>query len=200
MPALRTRDAVRWQLQVRGEAIVRDFGRKLAFKFSSSSGVHSPDSLFFHHALQRMLMFACKVHHLCDLRLRNLVCIDPTFAYSVVMHMQHNSCGGFVILSEEPLQDMHNELHGCVVVIENEYAIHVRPLGLRLGLGDNPGGRSALIVPALAVLVSHARRVGPPRGGQDLTGLPGCGHHGWAAASYIPGGCAIAASVRGRPS
>ncbi len=156
-----------------------------------------PTSLFFHHALQRMLMFARKVHHLCDLRLRHLVRIDPAFAYSVVMHMQHNSCGGFVILAEEPLQHMHNELHGCVVVIENEYAVHVRPLGLRLGLGDDPGGRPALVAPALAVVVSHPWRI-DPRGGQDLTGLGGWGRHGWTAASYVPGGCTMAAPARGQ--
>jgi len=100
-------------------------------------------------------MFACKVHHLRDLGFRNLVCVDAAFAYSVVMHMQHNSCGGFMILAEEPLQHVHNELHGGVVVVENKDAVHVWPLGLRLGLGDDPGTRAALLVAALAVIVRH---------------------------------------------
>jgi len=118
-------------------------------------------------------MFSRKVHHLRDLRFRHLVSIDPAFAYSVVMDMQHNSCGGFVILPEEPLQDMHNKFHWRVVIVEDEHTVDVRPLGLRLGLGDNAGRRSALIIPALAIVVSHPRHIGPHRGGQILTGLPG---------------------------
>jgi len=118
-------------------------------------------------------MFSRKVHHLRDLRFRHLVSIDPAFAYSVVMDMQHNSCGGFVILPEEPLQDMHNKFHWRVVIVEDEHTVDVRPLGLRLGLGDNAGRRSALIIPTLAIVVSHPRHIGPHRGGQILTGLPG---------------------------
>src|SRR5262245_65714080 len=116
----------------------------LAFKLSSSSGVYSPDSLFFHHALQRMLMFSRKVHHLCDLRFRHLVSIDPAFAYSVMMHMQHNSCGGFVVLPEEPLQDMHDEFPWRVVSVEDEHAVYVRPPSLLAGRGD-AGRRRAVL-------------------------------------------------------
>ena len=118
-------------------------------------------------------MFSRKVHHLRDLRFRYLVSIDPAFAYSVVMHMQHNSCGGFVILAEEPLQDMHNEFHGRVVIVEDKHTVHVWPLGLRFGLCNDPCRRPAWIIPALAVVISHPRHVGPPRGGQILTGLAG---------------------------
>lgn len=100
-------------------------------------------------------MFARKVHHLRDLRFRNLVRVDAAFAYSVVMHMQHNSCGGFVILAEKPLQHVHDELHGGVIVVENKDAVHVWPLGLRLGLGNDPGTRPALLVAALPVIVRH---------------------------------------------
>ena len=103
-------------------------------------------------------MFARKVHHLRHLGLRDFVSIDATFADPVVMHMQHNSCGGFVILAEESLQHVHDEFHRRVVVIEDEHAVHARPLGLRLGLGDDRGAGPALLVPALAVVVRHPRR------------------------------------------
>jgi hypothetical protein len=128
-------------------------------------------------------MFSRKVHHLRDLRFRHLVSIDPTFAYSVMMHMQHNSCGGFVVLPEEPLQDMHNEFHWRVIIVEDEHAVYVGPLGLRLGLGDDAGRRSALIISALAIVVSHPWHVCPPQGGKILTGLPGWARHDWAAAN-----------------
>ena len=48
-------------------------------------------------------MFSRKVHHLRHLGFSYLVSIDPAFAYSVMMNMQHNSCGGFMIFAEEPL-------------------------------------------------------------------------------------------------
>jgi len=101
-------------------------------------------------------MFARKVHDLRHLGLSYLVRKDATFADPVVMHMQHNSCGGFMILAEEPLKHMHNEFHRCVVIIENEYAIHVRPLCLRLGLGNNCGAGTALLIPAFTIVIGHA--------------------------------------------
>ena len=100
-------------------------------------------------------MFARKVHDLRDLGFRDLVRIDAAFADPVMMHMQHYSCGGFVVLAKEAFQNMHDEFHGGVVVVENEDPVHVRPLGLRLGLGDDRGAWSALLVPALAIVVGH---------------------------------------------
>lgn len=103
-------------------------------------------------------MFARKVHDLRDLGFRDLVRIDAAFADPVMMHMQHYSCGGFVVLAKEAFQNMHDEFHGGVVVVENEDPVHVRPLGLRLGLGDDRSARSALLVPALAIIVGHPGR------------------------------------------
>ena len=100
-------------------------------------------------------MFARKVHDLRDLGFRNFVRIDAAFADPVVVNMQHNSCGGFVVLSEEAFQYMHDEFHRRVIVIENKDPVHVRPLGLRLGLGDDRSAWSALLVPALAIVVGH---------------------------------------------
>ena len=102
-------------------------------------------------------MFARKVHDLRDLGFRDLVRKDAAFADPVVVNMQHNSCGGFVVLSEEAFQYVHDELHRRVIVIENKDPVHIRPLGLRLGLGNDRRIRSALFVPALAILVGHLR-------------------------------------------
>ena len=102
-------------------------------------------------------MFPRKVHDLRDLGFRDFVSKNTTFADPVMMHMQHNSCGSFVILSEEALQHVHNELHRRVVVIENEHPVHVGPLGLRFGFGDDRSARAALIIPALPIVIRHAR-------------------------------------------
>src|SRR6266481_2659071 len=52
--------------------------------------------LLFHDALQRMLVFAGKVHDLRHLGLGHLVGVDPAFADAVLMHVHHNSMGRFV--------------------------------------------------------------------------------------------------------
>ena len=83
--------------QARGGATVRGCGRKLAFSPFSVSifriAIVAPAySLLFHHALQRMLMFAREVHDLRHFGFRYLVGIDAAFADPMVMHMHHDSC------------------------------------------------------------------------------------------------------------
>jgi len=106
-------------------------------------------------------MFARKVHDLRHLGFRYLVRIDAAFSDPMVMYMQHNSCGSFMIFAEEPLQHMHNELHRRVIIIENEYTIQVRPFGLRFGLGNDRCARPALLIPAFTIVVGHPGRVAP---------------------------------------
>src|SRR5262249_40460069 len=48
-------------------------------------------SLLLHHALQRMLVFACKVHHLRHLRFGDLVRENAAFADSVMVDVQHDA-------------------------------------------------------------------------------------------------------------
>ena len=100
-------------------------------------------------------MFARKVHDLRNLGFCDFVSIDAALADPVMVNMQHYSCGGFVVLAEEAFQNMHDEFHRGVVVVENEDPVHIRPLGLRFCLGDDRGARPALLVSALAVIVSH---------------------------------------------
>ena len=79
--------------------------------------------LLFHHALQRMLMFSCKVHHLrhfgfCDLIRKNAALSDP-----VMMNMQHDLGRGFNVLLKEFLKNVNDELHWRVIVVQNKYTI-----------------------------------------------------------------------------
>lgn len=122
-------------------------------------------------------MFARKVHDLRHLGLSYLVRKDATFTDPVVMHMQHNSCGGFMILAEEPLKHMHNEFHRRVVIVENEHAIHVRALRLGLGLGNNRRARTALFIPTFTIIVGHAWRICARQSHACRTVLPDQGRH-----------------------
>src|SRR5262245_35884673 len=98
-------------------------------------------SLFFHHALERMLVLAGEVHHLRHFGLGHLIGVYPTFADPMVMNMQHDSGRRLVVFIEKPLEHMHHEFHRGVVVVEQQDAVEARPLGLRLGLGDDRGSR-----------------------------------------------------------
>src|SRR5262249_51831214 len=116
-----------------------------------------PSSFLFHHALERMLVFAGKVHHLRHLGLGHLVGVDPALADSMLVHVHHDPMGGFVVLVEEALKHMHDELHRRVVVVEQQHAVEVGALGLRPGLGDDRRARRARSALAV-VLVGEARR------------------------------------------
>lgn len=54
-----------------------------------------------------------------------------------MMNMQHDRRRGFNVLVEELLQNMNNELHRSVVVVQDQHAVEVRALGLGLDLGDD---------------------------------------------------------------
>ncbi len=114
-------------------------------------------------------MFTGEVHHLGDLRVGDLVGKNATFADSVVVDVQHDSCRALAILVEEALQHMHHEFHRGVVIVKQQHPVKVRPFGLRFRLCDDRGAR-ALVLAALAVVVGEAgaqrrERVGRGEGG-----------------------------------
>ena len=84
--------------------------------------------------------------------LGDLVGKDAAFPDPVMMDVQHDPGRGLAVLVEEALQHVDHELHRRVVVVEDQHAVEVRPLGLRLGLGDDRGpGRAGLATLALVV-------------------------------------------------
>src|SRR6266700_2901297 len=126
-----------------------------------------------------MLMFAGKVHHMSHFSLGDLVCVDAALADPVVVNMQHDSGRSLVVLVEKPLEHMHHEFHRSVIVVENEHTIEARPLGLRLGLGDDRGSRPrGARFPALFVIVRQPRL---PPSGSSVGALVGSGLAGVSA-------------------
>jgi hypothetical protein len=74
-------------------------------------------SLFLHHALQRMLILAGKIHDLAHFGLGDFVCKYTAFTDTVIVNMQHDARGIIKAFLEKTLQDMYDELHGGVVVV-----------------------------------------------------------------------------------
>src|ERR1700728_1300850 len=157
-PGWRTRDGARWRGPEPGEATVQDCARTWAFQLLIVCiGSFPPESLLLHDALQRMLMFAGKVHNLRHFCFRHLIGEDTAFADAMLMHMHHDPMRRLVILVEEPLQDVDHEFHRRVVVIEQKNPVKIRPLGLRLGLGNNRRAGTAIAF-ALAIVVGKTGR------------------------------------------
>ena len=65
--------------------------------------IASGELLFFHHALQGMLMLAREIHHLRHFRLGDLVGEHAAFADAVMVHVKHDLGRGFHILLKELL-------------------------------------------------------------------------------------------------
>jgi hypothetical protein len=105
-----------------------------------------------------MLMLPGKVHNLAHLRFRYLVCEYPALADAVVMDMEHDAGGTFAIFLEKPLQDVDDEFHGSVVVIQDEHAVEIRLLGLRLRT-CNDRGSAISVVPVPFAIVLHPDRL-----------------------------------------
>src|SRR5690242_20850326 len=109
-------DVAHWPKPRRDGATVQDSMEMSTFPFLIVCiGRCLPESLLLHDALQRMLVFAGKVHNLRHFSLSNLIRVNATFADAVLMHMHHDPVRRFVILVEETLEDVDHELHRRVV-------------------------------------------------------------------------------------
>ena len=107
--------------------------------------------LFFHHALQGMLVLARKIHHLRHLGLGDLVGEHPALPDTMMMDVEHDLGRGLDILLKELLQNENDKLHRRVIVVQNQHAVEIRTLCLRLDLGDD--GRGGTAGPTRAVLI-----------------------------------------------
>src|SRR5215510_7637652 len=79
-----------------------------------------------------MLVLASKVHNFRHLVLGGFIAIDPSaIPNAVVVDVKHGMNCRLVVLCEETLHDVHNELHGGLVVVQDEHPVEAlteRPL------------------------------------------------------------------------
>jgi hypothetical protein len=75
----------------------------------------------------------------------------------MIVNMEHYACGTFTILLKKPLQNMDDEFHRCVVVVQNKHTVEVGLLGLRLGAG-NDRGSAVSVVPVPFAVILHPDR------------------------------------------
>ncbi len=91
-------------------------------------------------------MFARKVHNLRHFCLGNLVRKNAAFSDAVMVHMKHDTRRILAGFLEKPFQNMHDELHGRVIVIQQQHPVLARAFDLRLYLRDDDGARAGIVV------------------------------------------------------
>src|SRR5579859_202997 len=95
-----------------------------------------------------MLMLSRVRDHLSHLRLCNFISEDAAYSLALGMDLQHNPSGFGTVHGKEPLQNVDHELHGSVVVIDQDYLIKGRLLELGRRLFDD---QARSILPAFNV-------------------------------------------------
>jgi hypothetical protein len=72
------------------------------------------------------------------------------------MDMEHDLGGFFAVLLENVLQDVDDELHRRVIVIQHQYLVHRRFLGPGAGQGQRPATALAIALLVVANAVAAA--------------------------------------------
>ena len=121
-----------------------------------------------------MLVLAGEVNNLCDFCFGYFVGIDTTNAYSLSVNMQHDLSRFFAVFAEKSLQNMDDELHRRVVVVEQQNLVHRRLLGFRAGLGDDAGRWPTRFVVTGIARTGALRREGRRRGAPRMSGFEKC--------------------------
>lgn len=74
-------------------------------------------------------MLTSEIHDLGDFGFRNFIGEDTANADTLLVDMQHDLRGFFLIHREKRLQDMDDELHRRVIVVKHQHLVHRRLFG-----------------------------------------------------------------------
>src|SRR5262249_37113714 len=85
-------------------------------------------SHLFHYALQRMLVLLGVRLYLFYLGRRNILRVYTAHPDALPVHFEHDLRRFLPAQGEEFLQDDHDEIHGCVVVVQQQHLDHGRLL------------------------------------------------------------------------
>ena len=105
-------------------------------------------------------MAARQLDHLGNLGFRPFEGLNPADTHTMTMDMQHDLNGLLPRLGEEPLQNVDDELHRRVVVIEEQHFVERGFLGLGPGFGDDARADAAAVAIITAVSPAASRRTG----------------------------------------
>ena len=104
----------------------------LQFGFTTSI-----DSLFLHHALQRVLVFSSMIHNLRYFCFCNFISVHTTLAYAILVHVEHNLGCCLQIHLKKTGQHLDHEFHRSEIVIQQQHAIKAWFFDLWLGFHND---------------------------------------------------------------
>jgi len=84
-------------------------------------------------------MAAREFNHLCHFCFRHLVGEHTANPYAVTMYVKHDLNRLVATLVEKPLQNMNDELHRRVIVVQDQHFVQAWPLRFRPCFGHNAG-------------------------------------------------------------
>lgn len=113
------------------------------------------ESLFFHRALQWMLVTAGKIHDLSHFGFCDLVAEHANNGDAFFMNGQHDFERLSVGHAKEPFEDMHHEFHRRVVVVQKQHSIQRWSFGARTGFGGDANVTLIIVV----FVIGHAQRL-----------------------------------------
>ena len=94
-------------------------------------------SVFLDCALQRMLMLPRQIHGLRNFCLGDLVCKNTADTDTALVYVQHDLRRILLVFIEKSFEDVDDELHWRVVVIQHQNFIHGRALGFFARLNND---------------------------------------------------------------
>ena len=115
-------------------------------------------------------MLARKVHDLRHFGLGDFIGEYAALSDPVMMNVQHDLGRGFDILLEEFLENVNDEFHRRIVVVQDQDAIEIGPLCLRFDLGDNGCDGTAGSANAILIVAHSGREDGDRRHGGIRSG------------------------------
>src|ERR1700761_3523460 len=103
-----------------------------------------------------MLMPARKFNDLRHFCFSDLECEHAANTHAMTMDMEHHLYRVLAAFGEEFLQDVHNEFHRRVVIIEQQNLVERRFLGFRARARDDTGAGIVALSVIAAARIAHA--------------------------------------------
>ena len=91
-------------------------------------------------------MAAREIHHLRHLGFGDLMAKDPDNGHALLVHHQHDLESLCMGHAKEPLENMHDEFHRRIVVVQQQYLVERRSLRPRPRLGRDTDLTIGLVV------------------------------------------------------
>ena len=96
-------------------------------------------------------MPAGRIDHLSHLCFSDFVSVDSTYPNTMLVNVKHYPCRFVPSFIKEPLEDIDDELHRRVVVIQNQNSVQGGLLKLRLDLRDDRRPHPVSLITLLAL-------------------------------------------------